>query len=394
MSPHSGEHVLVHAPYGRDAAMICGFLAKAGMTAAACTTVEEIIAQLDDNTGAVLVSDEALNQASIGALAAVLHTQPPWSDLPLIVTTSGGEATAASRRRLELLTPLGNFSLLERPLRTATLISAVQTALRARRRQYQIRDHIAERERLVQELKRSNDELTKFAHVVSHDLQAPVRMVKSFSELLARRYRGQIDQTADECIATIQDGASAMDALIRTLLTYATVGQGPLTRAPVALQSVVDDVITTLQPMIAELDASVSYGNLPVVYGDEVLLQQILQNLIGNALKYAGPARPRVSVDASHSATDWIVSVTDNGPGIPAEYHDAIFLPLKRLHSRQISGTGMGLAICRKIAERHGGRIWVDSQPGAGSTFYFTLPDSERDEKPEAPDTPAQQPAK
>ena len=374
--------------------MICDFLAKAGMTATACATVEQIRAQLDDNTGAVLISDEALNQASIGSLAAVLHTQPPWSDLPLIVTTSGGEATAASRRRLELLTPLGNFSLLERPLRTATLISAVQTALRARRRQYQIRDHIAEREHLVQELKRSNDELTKFAHVVSHDLQAPVRMVKSFSELLARRYRGQIDQTADEFIATIQNGASAMQALIRTLLAYATVGQGPLTRGPVALQSVVDAVITTLQPMIEELDASVSYANLPIVYGDQVLLQQLLQNLIGNALKYAGPARPQVNVNASHSATEWIVSVADNGPGIAAEYQEVIFLPLRRLHSRQISGTGMGLAICRKIAELHGGRIWVNSQPGAGSTFYFTLPDLERDQKSEALDTPAQQPAK
>jgi len=394
VSPDSGEHVLVHAPYGRDAAMICDFLAKAGMTATACATVEQIRAQLDDNTGAVLISDEALNQASIGSLAAVLHTQPPWSDLPLIVTTSGGEATAASRRRLELLTPLGNFSLLERPLRTATLISAVQTALRARRRQYQIRDHIAEREHLVQELKRSNDELTKFAHVVSHDLQAPVRMVKSFSELLARRYRGQIDQTADEFIATIQNGASAMQALIRTLLAYATVGQGPLTRGPVALQSVVDAVITTLQPMIEELDASVSYANLPIVYGDQVLLQQLLQNLIGNALKYAGPARPQVNVNASHSATEWIVSVADNGPGIAAEYQEVIFLPLRRLHSRQISGTGMGLAICRKIAELHGGRIWVNSQPGAGSTFYFTLPDLERDQKSEALDTPAQQPAK
>ena len=150
-----------------------------------------------------------------------------WSDLPLIVTTSGGEATVGSRRRLNILGPLGNFSLLERPLRTVTLVSAVQAALRARRRQYQLREHVAERERLVQELKRSNEELTEFAHVVSHDLQAPVRMVKSFSELLARRYRGQMDKTADEFIGTIQEGVSSMETLIRTLLAYATVGQAP-----------------------------------------------------------------------------------------------------------------------------------------------------------------------
>jgi light-regulated signal transduction histidine kinase (bacteriophytochrome) len=352
--------------------------------------VEQICAQLNDDTGAVLISDEALNRASISELVKVLRNQPPWSDIPLILTTSGGEATTASRRRLELLAPLGNFSLLERPLRAATLISAVQTALRARRRQYQIRDHVAERERLVQELKRSNDELTQFAHVVSHDLQAPVRLVKVYSQLLARRYRGQIDQTADEFIATIEDGASTMEALIRTLLAYATVGHGPVTRRRVGLQSVVDAVVTTLQPTIDELEASVSYGDLPTVYGDRVLLQQLLQNLIGNALKYSGPAAPRVNIKASYSRTEWIVSVADNGPGIAAEYHEGIFLPLKRLHGNEISGTGMGLAVCRRIAERHGGRIWVESQPGMGCTFCFTVPGLQREQKSETSDDNAQ----
>ena len=387
VSPTKAEQVLVHAPFGRDAAMICQFLGHSGISAGVCRTVEEVCAQLGDHTGAVLISDESLTAANISALAAVLNAQPPWSDLPVIVTTSGGAATAASRKRLDILGRLGNFSLLERPLRTVTLVSAMQSALRARRRQYQLREHVAERDRLVQELKRSNEELTQFAHVVSHDLQAPVRMVNSFSELLARRYRGQLDKTAEEFIGAIQDGAAAMEALIRTLLAYAKVGKGPVKRTRVGLASVVDAVVTTLQPTIEELQADVSYGDLPDVQGDRVLLQQLVQNLVGNALKYVGETAPRVNISAHDTEREWVVSVTDNGPGIAPEHHETIFLPLKRLHGSEISGTGMGLAVCRKIAERHGGRIWLESRPGIGCRFFFTLPRMEREQKLDAGDS-------
>jgi light-regulated signal transduction histidine kinase (bacteriophytochrome) len=364
--------------------MICQFLGQSGISARICPTVEDVCAQIGENTGAVLISDESLNAKNLAGLAAVLSAQPPWSDLPVLVTTSGGAATTGSRRRLSTLGPLGNFSLFERPLRTVTLVSAVQAALRARRRQYELREHVAERDRLVQELKRSNEELTEFAHVVSHDLQAPVRMVMSFSELLARNYGGQMGKTADEFISTIQDGASSMEALIRTLLAYASVGHSPLTRKRVGLGGVVNAVLIMLQPTIDELQADVSYGELPTVHGDPILLQQLLQNLIGNALKYAGQPSPRVKISARQTHSEWVVSVNDNGPGIAPEFHDTIFLPLKRLHGREISGTGMGLAVCRKIVERHGGRIWVESRPGKGCTFRFTLPASERDPEREA----------
>lgn len=377
MSRTNPEHVLVHAPLGRDAAMVCQFLQNAGVSTIRCSTVEDVCAQIEEYTGAVFISDESLTAANISALVDVLNTQPPWSDLPVIVTTSGGEATLASRRRLDLLAPLGNFSLLERPLRTVTLVSAVKAALRARRRQYQLREHVAERERLVQELKRSNEDLTQFAHVVSHDLQAPVRVVKTFSELLARRYRTQIDKTADEFIDTIQDGASTMEALIRTLLAYTTVGQGPLSRKRVCLGSVVDAVITMLQPTIDERRAAVSYVDLPAVHGDRVLLQQLIQNLVGNALKYVRDAAPRVNIAARVAGCEWVVSVQDNGPGIAPEHQESVFQPLKRLHGSDISGTGLGLAVCRKIIERHGGRIWVESRIGNGCTF-FTLPKVEQ----------------
>ena len=375
MSQTKGESVLVHARYGRDAAMISDVLGRSGVSVRICCSIEDLCSALGDDTGAALISDESLTSANVSSLARVLSAQPPWSDLPLIITTSGGEVTERSQMRLANLEPLGNFSLMERPLRTATLVSAVHTALRARRRQYQLRENFVERERLVQELERSNEELAQFAHVVSHDLQAPLRMVMCFSELLAVQYRGRLDTTADQFITTIQDGASTMDALVRTLLNYATVGQEPMRRERVGLATVVDKVVLTLQPTIEELRAKVSPGDLPTVYGDRVLLQQLVQNLVGNALKYRIPSvTPHVRISAKSAGTEWIISVTDNGPGISLEHCERIFLPLKRLHGKEIPGTGMGLAVCRKIVERHGGKIWVESELGNGATFYFTLP--------------------
>jgi signal transduction histidine kinase len=375
MSQTKSEQVLVHAPFGRDAALICRALKRAGMAPSICATVDALCSALGEDTGAALISDESLTKANVAALADALREQPLWSDLPLLVTTSGGEATAASRWRLDILEPLGNLTLLERPLKSVTLVSAVETALRARRRQYQLRETFVERERLLRELQRSNEELAQFAHVVSHDLQAPIRMVKCFSELLALRYRGQLDTTGEEFTDTIQDGASTMEVLTRTLLHYATVGQEPLTQDFVELRSVVEAVMTTLQPTIEELGAEVLLDDLPEVSGDRVLLQQLVQNLVSNALKYRDPmVTPRIRIGAEQAEQEWIVSVKDNGRGVAPADRERIFLPLTRLHGSEIFGTGMGLAVCRKIVERHGGKIWVESALGAGAAFYFTLP--------------------
>jgi signal transduction histidine kinase len=375
MSQNSSEPVLVHAPFGRDAALICHVLTQSGIQSKICPTVEDLCTSLGEETGAVLISDQSLTGSNSLVLAGIVKAQPPWSDIPLIVTTSGGEATIASRRQLALLAPLGNISLLERPLRKATLVSTVQTALRARQRQYQLRDNFLEREQLVAELERSNEELAQFAHVVSHDLQAPIRMISNFSELLFRRHHDQIDEDAKRLVHTIRDGALRMDELVKALLQYATVGQNPLTRSKVDLAGLVDSVLTTLAPAIDEQKARVSCESLPTVYGDEVQLRQVLQNLIGNAIKYAQSDAPlQLTIQARKKNLGWSISVIDNGPGIEPQYHERVFQPLKRLHGMDISGTGMGLAVCRKIVERHGGRIWVDSEPGKGAVFTFTLP--------------------
>jgi signal transduction histidine kinase len=375
MNQSKTERVLVHAPYGRDAALICRVLERADIPASVCATVEDLCSDLGDDVEAAIISDESLTNNSVAALADVLDAQPPWSDLPLIVTTSGGDATEASRRRLEILEPLGNVSLLERPLRAATLVSAVQTARRARRRQHQLREIFLERERLVRELARSNEDLAQFAHVVSHDLQAPIRMVTCFSEMLAERYKDQMDAAAKEFIGTIQEGAATMERLIRTLLNYATAGQAPLKPAQVRLSAIADAVVTTLRPTIDELHAEICYDDLPTVSGDPILLQQLIQNLVGNALKYRDPGTiPRVRISAQRAGQEWIVSVKDNGPGVAIEHHESIFQPFTRLHGAEIFGTGIGLAVCRKIVKRHGGRIWVESAAGKGATFCFTLP--------------------
>jgi len=375
MSDGRQEVVLVHAPFGRDAEIICQVLGRGEIVGQICRTVEELCANLGDETGAALVSDEALTKSSVVALASVVGSQPTWSDFPLIVTTSGGEVTTLTQHRLSMITPLGNVSLLERPLRTATLISAVRTALRARRRQHQLRDNFAERERLLRELERSNDELAQFAHVVSHDLQAPIRMISTFTEILATRYRGQMGENAAKILDTIQSGASRMDELVKTLLQYATLGQNPVADAEVDLSAVAGAVVTTLQPAIDDVAAEILVEPLPTVRGDSVQLQRVFQNIIGNALKYARTeSRLRVCIRSRQAENEWRISVADNGPGIDPQFHDRIFQPLKRLHGSEIAGTGMGLAVCRKIIERHGGRIWVEPESPHGATFTFTFP--------------------
>jgi light-regulated signal transduction histidine kinase (bacteriophytochrome) len=233
----------------------------------------------------------------------------------------------------------------------------------------------AEREKLLEGIQRSNEELTQFSYVVSHDLQAPLRMMKTFTQLLATRYKGKLDETGDEFIQVILNGAAGMEELIHALLQYARVGEDDAAMEIIRMNSVVEAVLTILAPLIQESNAKVTYAELPTVHGFRVPLQQVFQNLIGNALKYASPQRPpRVHISSQTTHDSQIFSIEDNGLGIPPKDRESIFQPLKRLHGRDIPGTGIGLAVCRKIVERHNGRIWVESEPGRGSTFYFSLP--------------------
>jgi PAS domain S-box-containing protein len=231
-----------------------------------------------------------------------------------------------------------------------------------------------ERERLMEELRRSNAELERFAYVASHDLQEPLRMVASYTQLLARRYQGQLDERADRYIGFAVEGATRMQALINGLLAYSRVGSGG-EPVPVPVRTALDGALANLQAAVSAAQARVTHDALPVVQADPVQLLQLFQNLLGNALKFRGPEPPRVHVTAWRQGAWWHFRVSDNGIGIPAEYAERVFVLFQRLHSRALHpGTGMGLAICRKIVERHGGRIWVEPAEGGGSSFLFTLP--------------------
>jgi len=232
----------------------------------------------------------------------------------------------------------------------------------------------------VGELNRSNEELGQFAYIASHDLQEPLRMVASYTQLLSRRYKGKLDADADEFIAFAVDGASRMQRLIQDLLTYSRVGTKGLELLRVSSEGALQQALINLRSAIDESGALVTHDPLPEILADEMQLIQLFQNLVGNAIKYQNTGIPRVHISAArNSVMKWIFSVKDNGLGIDPQYFEKIFGMFQRLHKREeFAGTGIGLAICKKIVERHGGRISVESQLGQGSTFQFALAGGER----------------
>jgi PAS domain S-box-containing protein len=234
---------------------------------------------------------------------------------------------------------------------------------------------ISDRKRQEEDLARSNAELQHFAYVASHDLQEPLRMVSSYLELLERRYKGQLDDKADQFIGYAVDGAVRMQTLINALLTYSRVGSTAQSYESIDCAVVLQDVLTNLQVTIAKNSAIITHDPLPEVHGDRTQLIQLLQNLISNGIKFRREDTPHIHVGAKRLSDKWLFSIHDNGIGIEAQYNDRIFIIFQRLHSRaEHPGTGIGLSICKKIVERHGGNLWVESQPAEGSTFYFTLP--------------------
>jgi PAS domain S-box-containing protein len=252
-----------------------------------------------------------------------------------------------------------------------TLVTAAIRDITVRKQSEQ---HLA---KTVRELKRSNDELQQFAYVSSHDLQEPLRMVSSYTQLLAKRYKGRLDSDADEFIAFAVDGCDRMQGLIQDLLTYSRAGNKKKALHEISGEDSLKVALTNLRVAIEQSGAVVTYDSLPAVTTDGPQLTQVFQNLVGNAIKYRGHEVPEVHVSATKNGSDeWIFSVQDNGLGIDPQYFDRIFILFQRLHGRdEFEGTGLGLAICKKILERLGGRIWVESQPEKGSTFYFTLPE-------------------
>ena len=232
-----------------------------------------------------------------------------------------------------------------------------------------------EREERARELARSNRDLEEFAAVASHDMQEPLRMITQFLHLLRNSYQGRLDQDADDYIQFAVDGADRMQALIRDLLAYARVGSGGKSFSSTDCEKVLNEALANVAVRIEETGALITREALPTVKADSHQLVQVFQNLIWNAIKFRGKNPPQIHIGCRQEANEWLFWVRDNGIGIAPEFAERVFQIFKRLHTReQYAGTGIGLAVCKRVIERHQGRIWVESQPGQGATFYFTIP--------------------
>jgi PAS domain S-box-containing protein len=501
------ERILICAPFGRDSRLIQRELQAAGFSTVECRSIEELCPCFRDGAGAALIGDQAFaHPGAVGYLSEALAQQPPWSDIPVLVVTSGGGSTEKNGEVLRQLQSLGRVTLLERPLRPATLASTVRSAIRARRQQYQIRDYvknleeskkalresekqfrtlanampnlawmanpsgwvfwynqrwyeytgttpksmegwgwqsvqdpevlpqvmerwrqsiatgqpfdmvfplrgadgrfrpfltrveplkdsqgkvvrwfgtntdISDQQQREHDLQRANEDLEQFAYSASHDLQEPLRNVAVYSQLLKKRYGGALDREADEFLRYIAEGSKRMSELLSDLLVYSRAGSsddGPI--EPTESEAILEKVLENLAQAIAESRGQVTYDRLPVVLVRPGHLQQLFQNLISNALKYRKEEEaPRVQIRAVQQGSIWRFSIADNGIGIAPEYHEKVFGVFKRLHSHneKYAGTGIGLALCQKIVERYGGRIWIESENGAGTVFHFTVPAS------------------
>jgi signal transduction histidine kinase len=334
----------------------------------------------------LILSDVMMPGLDGFALLKALRTEPSTSTLPVILLS----ARAGEESRVEGI-EAGADDYLVKPFTARELLARVTTHLAMSR----LRRQAAERERelrqdaeaareqatsAVEALRRANSDLEQFAFSASHDLQEPLRMVSTFSQLLQMKYAGKLDQQADTIIGHCVEGATRMGRMIRDLLEYTRAASISETLPDrVSLEGALEEALRNLQASIEESQASVTHDPLPDLEVEAVHLQQIFQNLVSNAIKYRSAQPPRIHIGAVLTGGVWEFSVQDNGIGIEPRYKDQVFGLFKRLHSRsRYSGTGLGLAICKKLVERYGGRIWVESQLGAGSTFFFTLGQSER----------------
>jgi signal transduction histidine kinase len=396
------DRVLIVAPVERDARLAASVLARSGIASTTCIKIEQLCAELPRGAACALITEEALSEAGITCLRDALATEPPWSDFPLIFLLSAGEATRHIRRMEEELAELGNFTLLERPIRVNTLLATVRSAMRSRARQYQMRDileqHKAATERLAhqareltartEELDRSNADLRQFAYAASHDLQEPVRTIASYAQLLEKRYGSALDQDAKEYVNFIIEGARRMQSLVSGLLAYSHVtNRNDISPVVIAASDIVSAALLNLRTTIEESGAEITCEPLPAILAEPTQMMQVFQNLVGNAVKYRHPERPpKVRIWCTPQDSFWRFSVQDNGIGIEPQYWNIIFELFKRLEGRDVPGSGIGLALCRRVVEKHGGRIWVESELGKGSVFSFTIP------RAQAPDARRQEP--
>ena len=307
-----------------------------------------------------------------------LKADPATADIPVVFMSAMTESVDKIAGFAA-----GGVDYITKPIDGPELLARVDThlALHALRRQLAARNALLQQEIAVREqtqaaLERSNKELEQLAYVASHDMQEPLRMVASYLQLVAKRYHGRLDAEADEFIGYAVDGAKRMQALINDLLTYSRLGTKARPFEPTDCQPLMATALRNLQVAVEESAAQIECDPLPRVMGDAMQLLQLFQNLLSNAIKFRRKGEPaRIEVRVQRQGEHWRLAVRDQGIGIAPEYFERIFVLFQRLHGRgDYPGTGIGLALCKKIVERHGGRIGVESVPEQGTTFWFTLP--------------------
>lgn len=355
-------HALIVEDDASDIELVVHALSKGGLVVErdAVQTASDFTERLRKKSYEVVLADYRL--PGWNGLEALEILRQEELDIPFIVVSGAlGELKA-----VECIKQGAADCVLKDHL--ARLPNSVRRAIREKK----LRD---ENRKALQELARSNRDLEQFAYVASHDLQEPLRMVATYTQLLAERYQGKLDANADKYIHYAVDGAVRMQMLVQDLLTFSRVGRGGIEPKPVDVKEVVDGVLLNLQAAVEESGAQIGCESLPTVVADRLLLSQLFQNLIANGIKFRGPATPRIQVSAIQEEREWIFSVRDNGIGIAPEYAEMVFVIFKRLHTQaEYPGSGIGLAICKKIVEQHGGRIWLEAEEGPGCTFKFTLP--------------------
>lgn len=352
-----------------DAELILQHLRKDGFDPD-CTIVrsaEQLRATLRLVTPDIILADYNLGHWRGTEALEILRQE--GMDVPLILVTGAlGDVTA-----VDCIKQGATDYVLKDAM--ARLPTAIRRVLHERQLREQRRGAEQELGRSVRELERSNHDLEQFAYVASHDLQEPLRMVATYSQLLADKYRGQLDSEADHYIHYVVDGATRMQTLIQDLLAFSRAGREGMEMSNVDTFTLVQQALLNLQGMVNETNARITYAGLPVIPANPTQLRQVFQNVIGNALKFQAHGPPAVRITARRKGPDWLFSVADNGIGIPLEQLENIFVAFRRLHAREeYPGNGIGLAICKKIVERHGGRIWAESEAGVGTTMHFTLP--------------------
>jgi signal transduction histidine kinase len=372
-------HALLVEDNALDAALVLRALFKDGFDVTADVVEDEVafIQALRARPPEVVLAD--YNLPNWKGMDALKTLRSEGLDIPMILVSGTlGDVTA-----VECIKQGATDYVLKDGL--ARLPEVVRRALREKNERglrHQMEEDLA---RKVDELARSNSDLEQFAYVASHDLQEPLRMVTAYTQLLGERYRGRLDESADKYIGYASEGAQRMQILIQDLLAFSRIGRNSATSMSVDCNAVMAEVLLGLAPAILESGATVTLGELPAVWADRTQIAQLFQNLIANAIKFRGDRRPLIAMQAEKADQHSLFSVSDNGIGIAPEYAQNIFVVFQRLHARtEYPGNGIGLAICKKIVERYGGRIWVESQAGSGSTFKFTLPSPGPDGKQEA----------